>query len=63
MKKNDELLLENALPFLDLKRQYLQIKDEILPKVAEVLESASFSGGKYVEEFESNLPISVRLLT
>jgi dTDP-4-amino-4,6-dideoxygalactose transaminase len=40
------------IQFLDLKRQYNQIKNEILPKIEQVLEDAAFSGGKYVEEFE-----------
>ncbi len=40
------------IPFLDLKKQYLQIKDEVLLKMEKVLEDSAFSGGKYVEEFE-----------
>lgn len=38
--------------FLDLKRQYRQIRQEILARFEEVCEDAVFSGGKYVEEFE-----------
>jgi dTDP-4-amino-4,6-dideoxygalactose transaminase len=40
--------------FLDLKKQYNQIKKEILHKIEAVLEDTAFSGGKYVEEFEQN---------
>jgi len=40
------------IQFLDLKKQYNQIKGEVLPKIEQVLEDTAFSGGKYVEEFE-----------
>jgi dTDP-4-amino-4,6-dideoxygalactose transaminase len=39
---------------LDLKKQYLGIKDEVLVKIEEVLDSTIYSGGKYVEEFEKS---------
>jgi len=42
------------IPFLDLKKQYLQIKNEILREIECVLEEAIFSSGKYVEKFEIN---------
>lgn len=42
------------IQFLDLKKQYTQIKKEILHKIEVVLEDTAFSGGKYVEEFEQN---------
>jgi dTDP-4-amino-4,6-dideoxygalactose transaminase len=42
------------IPFLNLKKQYLQIKEEVLHKIENVLEDTAFSGGKYVEEFEKN---------
>jgi dTDP-4-amino-4,6-dideoxygalactose transaminase len=41
-----------SIPFLDLKKQYLQIRSEVLGKIEGVLEDTAFSGGKYVEEFE-----------
>jgi len=41
-----------SIPFLDLKKQYLQIRSEVLSKIENVLEDTAFSGGKYVEEFE-----------
>lgn len=40
--------------FLDLQKQYKSIQKEIDEKVFEVIHSASFVGGKYLEEFESN---------
>ena len=40
------------LPFLDLKRQYRQIKHEVLAAMEQVLEEAAFYGGKYPEAFE-----------
>lgn len=40
------------VPCLDIKRQYLQIKQEVLQKTEEVFDSNAFSGGKYVESFE-----------
>ncbi len=44
----------NPIPCLDIKRQYLQIKKEVLAKTEEVFDSNAFSGGKYVEAFEQN---------
>ncbi|MCX8084112.1 MAG: DegT/DnrJ/EryC1/StrS family aminotransferase [Calditerrivibrio sp.] len=38
--------------FLDLKKQYFEIKEEIDRKIEEVLITSSFVGGKYVEKFE-----------
>src|SRR6188474_1129548 len=40
------------VPFLDLKQQYLGIKDEILSAVANVFESTQFVLGKEVAAFE-----------
>jgi dTDP-4-amino-4,6-dideoxygalactose transaminase len=40
------------VPFLDLKTQYKAIAGEIDSAVREVLESAAFSGGPFVERFE-----------
>ena len=36
----------SKIPFLNLKKQYLQIKDEVLEKVEEVFSNTAFSGGK-----------------
>lgn len=41
------------VPFLDLKAQYQSIKEEINPKIQEILENASFILGKAVNEFEN----------
>lgn len=42
------------IKFLDLQKQYKSIKDEIDSKILEVIKNASFVGGKYVDEFETN---------
>ncbi len=42
------------IPFVDLKAQYLSIKDEIDKAIQSVINDTSFIGGKYVKEFESN---------
>lgn len=42
------------IPFLDLKKQYAQIKQEIFTRFEEVCNDTAFSGGKYVEQFEKN---------
>lgn len=40
------------IPFLDLKTQHRALKAEILALWSEILDSAGFIGGKYVEDFE-----------
>jgi len=40
------------VPFVDLKANYLSIKDEIDEAIARVLETTSFIGGPFVESFE-----------
>ncbi|MCM3903484.1 MAG: DegT/DnrJ/EryC1/StrS family aminotransferase [Pyrinomonadaceae bacterium] len=42
------------IPFVDLKAQYLSVKDEIDAAIAEVLESCQFVLGDKVEAFESD---------
>ncbi len=42
------------IPFVDLKRQYFSIKDEIDNVVMEVLEKSAFIGGSYLASFEKN---------
>lgn len=42
------------IPFMDLKRQYLSIKEEIDSVLREVMNGSSFILGKYVEEFEND---------
>ncbi len=43
------------VPFLDLKKQYEELKDEMESVVLEVLKSGSYIGGSYVQNFESEL--------
>jgi len=40
------------IPFVDLKAQYLSIKDEIDSAIQKVLDSAQFIKGPQVEKFE-----------
>lgn len=40
------------VPFLDLKAQYLSIKEEIDSAIQEVLDSCAFAGGPFVEKLE-----------
>ena len=40
------------VPFLDLKTQYLSIKDEIQAALNAVLDQTAFAGGPFVAQFE-----------
>jgi len=40
--------------FLDLKAQYVTIKEEINDAIQKILDSCAFAGGPFVEEFEKN---------
>lgn len=42
------------IKFLDLKKQYKTIKNEIKEAINSVIEDTAFVGGKYVENFEKN---------
>lgn len=42
------------VPFLDLKAQYSTIKDEIQPKILDILENTAYVLGKYVRSFEAS---------
>jgi dTDP-4-amino-4,6-dideoxygalactose transaminase len=44
--------MEGKIPFMDLKRQYLQIKDEVLAAVGEVFETCEFTNGSAVRRLE-----------
>jgi len=44
-----------SVPFLNLSRQYEQLKDQVEPKVVEVLRSGAYIGGKYVTAFETEM--------
>jgi len=40
------------VPFLDLKAQYLSMKDEIHAAIQQVLDATAFAGGPFVAQFE-----------
>lgn len=42
------------IPFLDLKAQYLSIKEEVHEKLNPIFENTAYIGGKAVSEFENN---------
>lgn len=42
------------IPFLDLKAQYLSIKEEVHEKLNPIFENTAYIGGKAVNEFENN---------
>ena len=42
------------IPFVDLKAQYLSIKNEMDIAIASVINETAFIGGKYVKEFEQS---------
>ena len=45
-------IVKQKIPFLDLKVQHQQIKNEVFKAFEKVYENTSFSGGAFVEEFE-----------
>ncbi|MCK4596839.1 DegT/DnrJ/EryC1/StrS aminotransferase family protein, partial [bacterium] len=40
------------VPFVDLKAQYAQIRDQINPAIQEVMDNTSFVGGPQLKAFE-----------
>src|SRR3989344_1622841 len=46
--------IEMAIQFVDLKRQYLTIKEEVGKAMQDVMDNTSFVLGKPVETFEKN---------
>ena len=42
------------VPLVDLKANYLSIKDEIDSAIHEVIDNTSFIMGKYLKNFEEN---------
>jgi dTDP-4-amino-4,6-dideoxygalactose transaminase len=42
------------VPFLDLKAQYVSIRDEIASALQQVLDNTAFAGGPFVEKFEKD---------
>jgi dTDP-4-amino-4,6-dideoxygalactose transaminase len=51
--KNEKELLKMKVQFLDLKIQNRLIKDEVMKEIGDVIDSAAFAGGPYVEKFEN----------
>jgi dTDP-4-amino-4,6-dideoxygalactose transaminase len=45
---------KEKIPFLDLKEQYQQVKEEIFPMIEKVFESNAFTNGFTVKSFEDN---------
>jgi len=43
-----------TVPYLDLKTQYLALKDEIHAELAKVMENTAFAGGSFVAAFEDD---------
>jgi dTDP-4-amino-4,6-dideoxygalactose transaminase len=48
----DVLKCKTKIPFIDLKEQYRQIKQEVLQAIERVCDEAVFSGGSDIENFE-----------
>jgi dTDP-4-amino-4,6-dideoxygalactose transaminase len=46
--------LNAPIHFIDLKRQYQFLEDEILGSIKETLQNAEFSGGTNIEKFEKS---------
>ena len=43
------------IPYVNLKKQWLEERDELLPIIDKVLESAQLVGGDELDKFEKNL--------
>ena len=43
------------VPFLDLKAQYKEIKEEIKPAIMDIIDKCCFIGGPYVSGFEKEM--------
>ncbi|MEW5693349.1 MAG: hypothetical protein AB1765_08635 [Candidatus Hydrogenedentota bacterium] len=44
----------SKIKFIDLNKQYLLLRDEIIDKIDVVCRKSAFCLGEYVEEFERN---------
>ncbi|GHM99867.1 glutamine--scyllo-inositol aminotransferase [Cytophagales bacterium WSM2-2] len=44
----------SPIPFLDLRKQYQSIREEIRVAINSVCEETAFSGGKFIEQFEKD---------
>src|ERR1700758_2339181 len=47
--------LGNRLPFIDLEAHHRPIRPELDAAISEVIDSAAFAGGPFVEKFEREL--------
>jgi dTDP-4-amino-4,6-dideoxygalactose transaminase len=45
----------SRIPYVNLKKQWLEERDELLPIIDQVLESAQFVGGDELDKFEDNI--------
>lgn len=43
------------VPFLDLKKQYQEIKTDVEPRILDIMENCGYIGGKYVDDFERTM--------
>ena len=48
------------IPFLDLKKQYLNIQKEIDLAIKDVIDNSLYIRGKYVSEFENFLQKKIK---
>ena len=50
-------MINNIIPFVDLKSQYKQIKNEIDSAISTVINETSFINGRHVKDFENNFKL------
>ena len=50
-------MMNNIIPFVDLKSQYVLLKDEIDDAISTVINETSFIKGKHVNDFENNFKL------
>jgi len=55
MTTSEPTAIAEKIPFLDLKKQYLQIKEEVRAAIDDVLDHTAYSHGPFVEKFEKDL--------
>ena len=54
MTTSNTIQKDQKIPFLDLKKQYAQIKEEVHAVLDKVMEATAFTDGPFVGEFEKN---------
>ena len=45
----------SRIPYINLQKQWLEERDDLLPIIDKVLESAQFVGGDELDKFEENI--------